>query len=350
MRTFDPHTLVRPNILALQPYSSARSEFKDSAEVFLDANESPYPTAHNRYPDPLQLALKQRISTRKGIAPDHIFLGNGSDEAIDLLLRIFCRPGLDTICTTPPTYGMYAVAAGIQDVRVVTAPLTPDFQLDVPATLAAAQQAKLTFLCSPNNPTGNLLARDALLALITQTPGIVVLDEAYIDFADAGSSLLPLLHQHPNLVILQTLSKAWGLAGLRLGMAFASSAIIALMNKVKPPYNIGSHTQQLVLTATTDTHTLQAHIAECLQERTRVVTALQQLPIVQVVHPSAANFVLVAFHQHTTVFQRLLAAGIVVRDRSLQPNCTACLRISIGTPAENDILLRTLQHLNHSIG
>ncbi len=335
--------LVRPNILSLVPYSSARSEFKGHAGTFLDANENPFDNGLNRYPDPLQEKLKAKISALKNIPASQIFLGNGSDEAIDLLVRIFCIPGQDHIITLPPTYGMYQVAADIAGVDVRQIPLTYDFQPDIARILTAASpQSKILFLCSPNNPTGNSFHPDILRRLAKAFPGIVVVDEAYIDFS-ADPGMLPMLSEFPNLVILQTLSKAWGLAAIRLGMAFAGEPVIQLLNKVKAPYNLNILTQEKALQAIQDPGHKQQMVQILLEERKRLANALAEFPFVQQIFPSDANFLLVKVDAPDKLYHFLTRQGIIVRNRSSVPLCEGCLRISIGTPEENTTLLEALQ-------
>ena len=334
--------LVRPNILKLVPYSSARSEFKGQADIFLDANENPFDNGVNRYPDPLQKALKARISELKHIPAEQIFLGNGSDEAIDLLVRIFCEPGTDHILILPPTYGMYQVAADIAGVEVREVSLTPDFQPDIPAILSAANaHSKILFLCSPNNPTGNDLPIQSIRALAASFPGIVVVDEAYIDFSSqpSASTFLP---EFPNLVVLQTFSKAWGMAGIRLGMAYASKQIIDLFNKVKPPYNINQLTQQHALEALQDTSRKDQMVHVLLEERDKMIKILQTIPYVQYIFPTSANFVLVRVESPNTLYDFLVKQGIIVRNRNNVHLCFGSLRITIGTPEENQTLLEAL--------
>jgi len=340
--TTDITQWVRPNILRLKPYSSARSEFKGQADIFLDANENPFDTGMNRYPDPLQWAVKDELGKLKGIDPKHIFLGNGSDEVIDLLIRIFCEPGKEAILTLPPTYGMYQVSAGIADVAVREVPLTADYQPDVDRVLAAAdQQTKLLFLCSPNNPTGNNLDLHAMEQLIAGFSGIVVVDEAYIDFSDQ-ESCISLLPQYPNLVVMQTFSKAWGMAGIRLGMAFASEEIIALFNKVKPPYNVNQLTQKAALDALLSDHSLTEMVEVILEQRDRLEQRLPKLPFVQQVYPSHANFLLVKVDEPKRLYDYLVEDKIIVRDRSNVLLCDGALRITVGRPEENDQLLDSL--------
>jgi histidinol-phosphate aminotransferase len=334
--------LIRPNILALTPYSSARSEYKGRADIFLDANESPYDTGYNRYPDPLQWKLKNKVGALKGIAPENIFLGNGSDEAIDLLIRIFCEPGRDRILTLPPTYGMYQVSADIANVGVQGILLDQRFQPAVSDILQAADEhAKLLFLCSPNNPTGNSFPLAVIRELSDGFPGIVVVDEAYIDFSNQPSCLR-LLDEFPNLVVLQTLSKAWGLAGIRLGMAFASEEIIGLLNKVKPPYNLNQLTQETALQALEAPERQAEQVREILGQRTLLAQYLSGLEFVQRIHPSDANFLLVQVDGPQAVYRFLAQRGIIVRDRSSAPRCEGCLRITVGRPEENEQLFRAL--------
>lgn len=337
--------LVRPNILKMSPYSSARSEFKGQADVFLDANENPFNTGYNRYPDPLQKELKQRIFEIKGIAPKHIFLGNGSDEAIDLLFRIFCTAGQDHIITLPPTYGMYQVSAAISDIPIKSVPLTADFQPDVAAILEQTDEAsKLLFLCSPNNPTGNSFDLNLIEKLIQSFPGIVVVDEAYIDFA-GQVSCLSLLEQYDNLVVLQTFSKAWGLAGIRLGMAFASEEIIGLFNKVKPPYNVNQLTQSTALKALEDVTEQTRWVTAILEQRAILRAALEGFSFVEKVYPSDANFLLVKVTDPNLLYQHLVEQKIIVRNRSTVLLCEGCLRITVGLEVENQRLLRSLSIL-----
>ena len=332
--------LVRPNIRALCPYSTARDEYKGTLGIFLDANESPYPTGWNRYPDPRQKVLKEQLSRIKGVPAESIFLGNGSDEAIDLMFRIFCTPGVDNAIAIAPSYGMYAVAADINDIRMRSVPLGPEFSLPAEALLAAADaHSKLLFLCSPNNPSGNAFPAAELEALIRRFPGIVVLDEAYADFSAEGS-LRGRLAEFPNLVIFQTLSKAYGLAGLRLGMAFASPYIIRLMSMVKYPYNISQSTQELAARALSEP--VDGKIAEIVAQRRRIAAALPAFRCVRRVYPSDANFLLVQVDDADALYAHLIADGIIVRNRSRVPQCEGCLRITIGLPSENDKLLQSM--------
>ena len=343
---FNLSELIRPNIRNLVPYSSARDEFKGEARIFLDANEnslgSPLTKWYNRYPDPLQWAVKEKLSVIKGVAPENIFLGNGSDECIDLLLRAFCEPGVDNIIIVPPTYGMYEVSANINNVQVKKVPLTPEFQLDLPALEAAVDDhTKMIFLCSPNNPTGNSLLREDVEMLLNNYFGIVVMDEAYINFSRLRTYVQE-LEDYPNLVVLQTLSKAWGLAALRVGMAFASESIIAVLNKIKPPYNISQASQELVLKALEGVDQVNEMIRVLVQERTRLEQELPKKEVVEWVYPSDANFLLVKVKDARELYQELLNKGIVVRDRSNVILCEGCLRITVGTERENDELLNAL--------
>lgn len=334
--------LVRSNIKSLAAYSSARSEFKGQADVFLDANENPFDTGMNRYPDPLQRKVKGLISTIKGVPAEHIFLGNGSDEAIDLLIRIFCEPKADAIMILPPTYGMYKVSADIADVAQVKVSLTEDFQPDVPAILAkAGEHTKLLFLCSPNNPTGNDLEASRLHVLCEKFPGIVVVDEAYIDFS-AQESFTRHLDKYPNLVVMQTFSKAWGLAGIRLGMAFASTEIIGLMNKVKPPYNVNQLTQKAALEALKKADQQQAMVKTILEQRKKLEGALEIQSFIKEVVPSNANFILIRVEDPNGLYKYLVSEKIIVRNRSNVHLCEGGIRISVGTPEENQRLLNSL--------
>lgn len=335
-------SLARNNIRELVAYSSARSEFKGMAEVWLDANENPFDTGLNRYPDPLQQEVKARISELKGVSPDQLFLGNGSDEAIDLLIRIFCEPRIDHIITLPPTYGMYKVSAAISDVAVRTINLDPTFQPEVAEILAAANgHSKLLFICSPNNPTGNRIDSHRIEALLEGFAGIVVVDEAYIDFS-AGESCTRLLKKYPRLVVMQTFSKAWGLAGIRLGMAFADERIIHLLNKVKPPYNVNQLTQAAALKALKNPAETQMRVKTLLAEREQLIHALEASPIVQQVYPSDANFLLVQTADPNGLYRFLIDQRIVVRNRSTVVGCEGCLRFTIGTPAENIRLIQQI--------
>ena len=338
-------SLVRPNIWNLQPYSSARSEFQGTATVFIDANENPWNPPYNRYPDPLQRTLTARIAEVKGVPETSIFTGNGSDEAIDLLLRIFCEPGVDNIVAIDPSYGMYQVAADINNVACRKVLLRTDFSLDVDALLAAADaQTKLIFLCSPNNPTGNSLDREEMVRLLHTFEGIVVVDEAYIDFA-SQPSFLPELENYPNLVVLQTLSKAWGGAALRLGMAFASPAIIGLFNKVKYPYNVNLPAQREALALLNKPEQMEAQRQKVLEERERLRQAFEAAPFQYKVYPSDANFLLVEVGRANEIYAALVEKGVIVRNRNSVSLCRGCLRITVGTVDENTLLLQALEEV-----
>lgn len=339
------NNLIRENIKALKPYSSARGEFTGEAQVFLDANENPFNQPYNRYPDPLQRKLKEKISEIKGVPPGQIFLGNGSDEPIDLLIRVFCEPGTDNIVLPDPTYGMYEVAAGTNNIEVCKVPLDSNFQINEAGILAGTdEKTKLIFLCSPNNPTGNSLDRNSIVSILERFQGIVALDEAYIDFV-AGRSFLPVLDRYKNLVILQTFSKAWGMAGLRLGMAFAAPEIIGVLNKVKYPYNLNILTQEKALELLDNSEQKEKWVKELLEEREKLEAGLKQLPATEKVYPSDANFILVKIADARRVYESLVAKGIIVRDRSKVRLCDNCLRITVGTKEENDILLNEMSKI-----
>jgi histidinol-phosphate aminotransferase len=338
---FDLEKTVRKNIRNLQPYSSSRKDFQGKADVWLDANENPFNNNLNRYPDPYQRELKNEIAKLKNIPAENIFLGNGSDEPIDLLIRAFCEPNLDKVLVLPPTYGIYKVSAEVNAVEILQVPLTSGFQLNMSQVLPHLKDPllKLVFLCSPNNPTGNLLRKMDMVQILQEFDGIVVVDEAYIDFSPE-SSFLSELEKHPNLVVLQTLSKAWGLAGIRLGMAYASPGIIAILNKIKPSYNLSVLVQNVALEQLVQTEQVNRKVAILVAEREKLSAALLQIKEVIHVYPSAANFLLVQFTQPDLVYTKLAERGIVVRNRSHE--VTGCLRITVGTNAENQLLLETL--------
>lgn len=338
--------LVRENIRQLKPYSSARHEFTGEAKIQLDANENPFEYhGYNRYPDPLQKRLKEKLSRLKGISAEHIFLGNGSDEAIDILTRIFCTPGRDAVHIPLPTYGMYRVSADINDVAVHTTLLTDDFEIDADQLLGNIRENDhILWLCHPNNPTGNSHDPQKLRYLLDRFPGIVVVDEAYIDFS-SEPSMISLIPDYPNLVVLQTFSKAWGLAGMRIGMAFAQPWIIRYMNAVKPPYNINSYTQEYVLDRLDEVDVVRREVSQILSERLRMAEFLQSLPAVEKVFPSEANFILFRIEESQRIFDELTSEGIVIRNRNHEPLCKDCLRVTIGTPEENDILMKQLKLL-----
>ncbi|MEO8885894.1 MAG: histidinol-phosphate transaminase [Mucilaginibacter sp.] len=340
--------LLRENIKNLTPYSSARDEYQGEASVFLDANEnafgSPLEQQYNRYPDPLQYNVKKRLSEIKGVPIRNIFLGNGSDEAIDILFRSFCNPGIDNVILVPPTYGMYQVSANINDIEARKVLLTEDFQLDMEGIAEAIDKnTKLIFICSPNNPTGNSINRDDVETLLANFNGIVVVDEAYINFS-RQKTFIQELTEYANLVVLQTLSKAWGLAGLRVGMAFASEEIIEVMNKVKPPYNMNEASQQLALQALQNVDQVNAWIKETLTQRDQLVLNLKKFDFVVDIYPSDANFILVKTTDAKGIYNFLVEKGIIVRDRSKVELCEGSLRITVGTPDENEILINTLQN------
>lgn len=341
MRPLDE--LVRPNIRTLQPYSTARDEYAGGEiSTWLDANESPYDNGVNRYPDPHQRELKRRIAVLKGVREGQIFLGNGSDEAIDLAYRIFCTPGRDNAVSIAPTYGMYRVAADTNDVEMREVALGDDFALPTDALLAAAdERTKLLWICSPNNPTGNAFPSREIERLLREFPGMVLLDEAYIDFA-SKPGFLSRLDEFPNLIILQTLSKAWGMAGLRLGLAFAAEPVAELFARVKYPYNINGPTQREVLERLTQPITAQ--IAELRRERLRTARALAGCRAIERVYPSEANFLLVRTAAPDRLYEALIRAGVIVRNRSRVAGCAGCLRITVGRPEENDLLIRTIQN------
>jgi histidinol-phosphate aminotransferase len=346
---FDLEKLVRPHLLTLKPYSSARDEYTGHEGVFLDANENPFGSvtqvAYNRYPDPYQRQLKAKLGQLKGARPGQIFLGNGSDEAIDLLYRAFAEPLADNVVLCPPTYGMYEVSADINRVEVRKVPLTADFQLQPAQVLAACDaHTKLIWLCSPNNPSGNDLRPADVLEVVRHAPGLVVVDEAYIDFADRPS-YISYLDQYPNLVVLQTFSKAWGLAALRLGMMFASEGVVRLVNKIKPPYNINEYTQAHALEGLAQVARKEQMVADILAARDHLAQALAALPLVEQVHPSDANFLLVRVQHARQVYEQLVEGKTIVRDRSKVALCDNCLRITVGTPAENRQLLAQLATL-----
>jgi histidinol-phosphate aminotransferase len=336
---FNPNNIVRNNIRNLKPYSSARDEFNGEANIFLDANEnslgSPLLKWYNRYPDPMQWKIKQKLSVIKQVPVDQVFLGNGSDEPIDLLFRCFCEPGVDEVIVFPPTYGMYEVSANINNVHLSKVPLTKEFQLDLEALESAIKpHSKIIWICSPNNPSGNSIDRQDIEMVLNNFDGLVVVDEAYINFS-RQKSLVTDLADYPNLVVLQTLSKAWGLAGLRVGMAFASSEIIGYLNKVKPPYNISEPVQELALKALDEIGQVNDMILQLVEARKQLEQDFVKSPQVVKVYPSDANFLLVEFTHARAMYDYLVGKGIIVRDRSNVLLCDNCLRITVGTDAEN---------------
>ncbi len=336
--------LIRPNIRSLQPYSTARDEYEGDLGIFLDANESPFNNGYNRYPDPHQARLKSLLSPLKGVARENIFIGNGSDEAIDLLFRIFCEPERSNAISIAPSYGMYEVAADINDVEMRKVLLNDDFSLPVERLLEAADaDSRLLFICSPNNPTGNAFPREDIERIVREFPGIVVVDEAYIDFSDKPG-LLPILSEYPNLVVLQTLSKAWGMAGLRCGLAFASPEIIGYMNRVKYPYNINVATSAIVERLLEEP--VPEHVKVIKEERKRLAEALAKFPFIKKIYPSDANFLLVKVNDANALYDYLISQKIIVRNRDKVALCKGCLRITVGTPEENQKLLSTLSSYN----
>lgn len=342
MRIEEVLKLVRPNILGLEPYSTARDDCRSGRpEIFLDANENPYNNGVNRYPDPHQKALKAKIAGIKGIDTGQLFLGNGSDEAIDLVYRVFCVPGKSSAVSIAPSYGMYEVAAAMNDIEFRKVQLRPDFSMDTEAMLSTADsKTRLMFICSPNNPTGNSFPVEQIEDILERFGGVVVLDEAYIDFS-VRPSLTSLVKRYPNLIVLQTLSKAWGMAGLRIGLAIADPAVIALMSKVKYPYNINVLAQKMALMKL-DEPAKDKAVAEIVGQRFRLEKELAKCPEVKGIYSSDANFLLVRFENPDEVYERLLAGGVIVRNRSKVSGCEGCLRITVGTPVENDRLLRLL--------
>ena len=344
----DLQLLLRENIRSLIPYSSARDEYKGEDAVFMDANENPYNNPFNRYPDPLQVKLKNRIAAIKGVPQQRIFLGNGSDEAIDLLIRAFCEPGQDNILAIKPTYGMYKVCADINGVEYREALLNQAFQVDLEPLLGLSDNhSKLLFLCSPNNPTSNSLHPQDILNLVNKFNGLVVLDEAYIDLS-ASPSFIPELDRHPNLVILQTLSKAWGMAGIRLGMAFAGQHITDILNRIKYPYNVNILTQRTALEHLADTDIKDQWVNLILEQRNLLQLKLGRLRMVKNILPSDANFLMVKFEDPKAVFDFLIGKRIIVRDRSRVPLCEGYLRITIGTAEENLLLVSALNEFKAS--
>jgi histidinol-phosphate aminotransferase len=342
----DPLSLVRKNILELSPYSTARDEYGGPLGGYMDANENPYNSLYNRYPDPHHQLLKERLSQIKKTPVGTIFIGNGSDEAIDLVFRVFCEPGRDNAVSIAPTYGMYKVAAAINNVEMREVRLREDFSLDADALLATADKhSRLLFVCSPNNPTGNSFPAEEIERLIRQFKGMVVLDEAYIDFSERPG-FLARLAEFPNLIILQTLSKAWGMAGLRVGLAFAREEVIAILSRVKYPYNVNVVAQQIALEQLN--RNINTQVAEIQSQRKLVESQLNTIPMVKQIYPSDANFLLVRVDHPQAVYQELIARGIIVRDRSNVPGCAGCLRITIGTPEENRQMIDVFQKIKDS--
>lgn len=342
---FELMKTIRPNIWKLKPYSCARDEFKGEASVYLDANENPYNNPFNRYPDPLQLKVKEAIKKVKGVSVKNIFLGNGSDEAIDLVYRIFCEPKEDNVVAIAPTYGMYGVCANINNVEYRSVNLNDKFDFTAKELLEKAdEKTRVIWLCSPNNPTGNTLNSKEIETLLTQFSGIVVIDEAYIDFS-SQPSWSKKLKNYPNLIVLQTLSKAWASAGIRLGMAFASEAIIALFNKVKYPYNVNILTQKEAMSILSNKSEVDLWVKTLLEEREKMTKELQKLKITEKIYPTDANFILVKVADANKTYNHLVSKGIIVRNRNTVVLCSNCLRITVGTPEENETLLNELKKL-----
>lgn len=348
MKNFDINTLIRENVKVLKPYSSARDEFEDfdTAEmVFLDANENPYQNGVNRYPDPQQANVKVVLGEIKNLNPQQILLGNGSDEVLDLLFRAFCEPKVDNVITLPPTYGMYGVLANINNVENKEIFLTADYQPQVDKILeAVTPTTKLIFLCSPNNPTGNSFTTESVTTLLEKFNGFVVIDEAYIDFSDKAS-WLEKLDQYPNLIITQTLSKAYGLAGIRLGICYASTEVIAVLNKIKPPYNVNELTQQRALERLNDQEKINREISSILEERDTLLDVLNHVSFVEKIYPTEANFILIKVDDANKRYDELIAKGIVIRNRTTQPLCENTLRLTVGTGEENKKLMEALQSI-----
>jgi len=345
--TFNINKLVRPNLIKMKPYSSARDEFKqgDSKMVFLDANENPFETGVNRYPDPQQRELKEQLGEIKGIPAENILLGNGSDEVLDLIFRVFCEPGKDNIITLPPTYGMYQVLAEINNIDNREVLLTDDFQPNVSKIFNKVDDStKLVFLCSPNNPTGNSFFEERILEILNNFNGLVVIDEAYIDFSESESQIKK-LKKYPNLVITQTLSKAYGMAGIRLGICYASAEIIQILNKIKPPYNVNELTQKRALERVADVISVKKEIADILIERNKLFKVLLKVNFVEKIYNSDANFILIKVDNANMRYEQLLKKGIVIRNRTTQPLCENTLRLTVGTAEENQKLMEAFQSL-----
>ena len=339
--------LIRPAVKAMKSYSSARDEFEsqDKDLVFLDANENPFPNGFNRYPDPQQMQLKNKLAALKGLRPSQILCGNGSDEVLDLIFRAFCEPNKDAIITLTPTYGMYAVLANLKGIQQQCVSLTTDFQIDVPAVLNAIRpNSKLLFICSPNNPSGNVISRTAIKEILKAFKGLVVIDEAYIDFTDTESWLED-LSEHPNLVVTQTLSKAYGLAGIRLGICYASEEIIAVLNKIKPPYNINSLTQKAAISAISQRENTKKQLKTILDQRTELIKEFKKIAWIEKLYPTDANFILIRVDNANLRYEQLKNKGIIVRNRTREDGCTNCLRITVGTAEENKRLINTLNTL-----
>lgn len=335
--------LVRPNINKLTPYSSARNEFTGSASVFLDANENPFNEPYNRYPDPLQCVVKEKLAALKGVKPENIFLGVGSDEGIDLAYRIFCRPSIDNVVAIAPSYGMYEVCADINDIEYRRVSLNDNFEFETADLLAATDEnTKIIWICSPNNPTGNAYPLPLIQSVAKAFSGIVIVDEAYIDFSDKGS-MIAHLKDYPNVIVLQTFSKAWGRAGLRLGVAYASAEIISYYNKVKYPYNVNAITQEMALKALENASEVEAWVQELLDSRKSLAEDLKALQCVKHIYPSDANFLLIRVDNPDVLYSFLCDRGIIVRNRNRVEKCAGCLRITIGTKEENAQLINAIK-------
>ena len=346
---FDINNLVRENVKSMKPYSSARDEFEDfdtADMIFLDANENPFQNGVNRYPDPQQSSVKAVLAKNKGVNTNQVLLGNGSDEVLDLLFRAFCEPKIDNIISLPPTYGMYSVLSNLNNIENREVLLTTDFQPKVDKILEAVDDnSKIIFLCSPNNPTGNSFTTESVTTLLEKFNGFVVIDEAYIDFSDKAS-WLEKLNQYPNLIITQTLSKAYGLAGIRLGICYASADVIAVLNKIKPPYNVNELTQLRALERLSDPEKIKSEIASIIQQRESLLKVLNEVNFVEKIYPTEANFILIKVDNANKRYDELIAKGIVIRNRTTQPLCENTLRLTIGTKEENKKLIEALSGLN----
>lgn len=346
--SFKIENIARANVLAMDPYASARDEFDGAGEVFLDANENPFPSAVNRYPDPYQKELKAEIAKVKGIQETQIIVGNGSDEVLDLLFRAFCEPGKDTVVTIKPTYGMYNVLAKTNDVYLVEVPLDSDFNLDASAILTSAKAAKMIVLCSPNNPTGNLLNRNEIIKILNEFHGLVVIDEAYIDFSN-GKTFLKELSNYENLFVCQTLSKAYGMAGIRIGLGFGNPKVIDLLNKIKPPYNVNTVSQNFALARLKDMKTVSQEVMQILLERSRVLEFMMNSEVIEKIYRTDANFVLFKVKNANELYHFFAENGVVVRNRSKQFGCENCLRVTIGTHEENERFRMVLEAYSEKI-
>lgn len=346
MTNRDIEALLRHNVKSIAPYASARDEFENflSGQIFLDANENPYNNGLNRYPDPHQRKLKERLSALKGIPPENILIGNGSDEILDLLFRAFCYPQKDAVITMPPTYGMYGVLAALNDIRNIKVNLKSNFQPDTDAVLANSSRAKMLFICSPNNPTSNSFEKNTVKTLLENFKGIVVIDEAYVDFSNQ-ESWASRLSEYPNLVVIRTLSKAYGCAGLRVGICLASSLIISTLDKIKPPYNVNALSQEAALKQLENTAGIHRQIEAIVRGRQLLAEQLKNISFVKQVYPSDANFLLIEVDDASKRYRQLIEKHIVVRNRSHEPLCGNCLRITIGTPEENEALSLAFQNL-----